>query len=168
MLLVYEESIWSQKVRGFFRDVCHLLLIDPASLFRVGLAESYPFAPAICRHLSQHRADTISEVGDSGPKVIDVDMWWEFQRMLQNALIDTQISINIKAKRAADCVYFCNKLASIFTCCLYLFLWILVDTGGWIGGRNEMPQHSTALLFPSSSPTHLGWPFHFRVQQMER
>lgn len=65
-------------------------------MFRVGSAEPYPFTPAICHHLSQHRADTISEVGDSGPKVIDVHMWWEFQSILQNALIDTQIRINKK------------------------------------------------------------------------
>lgn len=80
----------------------------------------------------QHRADTISKVGDSGPKVIDVDVWWEFQRILQNALIDTQISINIKAKRAADWVYFFTVYAAITGLNFYLLpLPFSVDFAGY-------------------------------------
>lgn len=120
---------------------------------------SYVLPPQVVATASVSREPiTISELGDSGPEVIDADMWWEVQFILQNALTGTQISINRGARRAAD-NEICLFLASSFFGCLncpqsspapftfYLFIYFfLVGTEGWVGGRNEMPQHSTALL----------------------
>lgn len=117
------------------------------------------------------------ELGDGEPQVMDVDVQWEFHFIHLNALTGTQINSNNKTKTAEKSqigilgVFLLLELTSIFTCSLYLLFFnrgIVVGTGGLVGGRNEMPQHSTALLSPSNSPTHLGWPFHFREQQMER
>ena len=38
----------------------------------------------------------IRELGDSGPEVIDTDMWWEIQFILGHALTNAQISPNRK------------------------------------------------------------------------
>lgn len=118
------------------------------------------------------------ELGDGEPQVMDVDVQSEFHFIQLNALTGTQINSNNKTKTAENSqigilgVFLLLELTSIFTCSLYLLFFfyrgIAVGTGGLVGGRNEMPQHSTALLSPSNSPTHLGWPFHFREQQMER
>lgn len=83
--------------------------------------------------------------------------WWPSVRTLK--CINGHVQAQIKNR---DCWPECSPLS------LYPFLREFVGMGGPVGERNEMLQHSTALLFQSNSPTHLGWPFHFRVQQMER